>query len=179
MNRRVGYGLAVVASALTVYYGLPLFMAVISLGEICPYSPSGTTMCARSPSVPTTSIASLPPKALEPETAPLCTKAGIRYAGATAEGAEVCLTLTSDRRTWLEIGFKFVRASGCRLKTGEDATGRTYLEGPEPLTGRDGLTDSGFTAMIHGARASGVLGDSTICGHKRFQWSAREVVGER
>lgn len=36
MNRRVGYALAVLASALTVYYAAPLFVAVIRLGEICP-----------------------------------------------------------------------------------------------------------------------------------------------
>lgn len=179
MNRRVGYGLAVVASALTVYYAIPPFMAIISLGEICPYSPLGIAMCERSSSAPASSIPSLPPKALELDTAALCTKRGIRYAGATAEGAEVCFTLSPDRKTWLEIGFRFVRASGCRLKTGEDATGRTYLDGPEPLTGRDRLTASGFTARIHGARASGVLEDSTICRDKTFQWSAREVVGGR
>jgi hypothetical protein len=108
-------------------------MAIISLGEIYPCSPSGTTMCARSSSAPASSIPSLPPKALEPGTAALCTKPGIRYAGATAEGAEVCFTLTPDRSKWVEIGFRFVRASGCPLKTGEGCTtGKTYLEGLSP-----------------------------------------------
>jgi hypothetical protein len=112
------------------------------------------------------------PKAQEPDTAALCTEPGIRYAGKTAERAEVCFTLTRDRSMWAEIGFRFVRVSGCP----DETTGKTYLEGPELLPRRRRISVPGFTATIHGARASGTLEDSRICGKKTFQWSAREVV---
>jgi hypothetical protein len=34
----------------------------------------------------------------------LCKRAGIRYVGKTAQGAEVCFTLTRDRRALVESG---------------------------------------------------------------------------
>src|SRR5439155_13850346 len=104
--------------------------------------------------------------------AELCKKPGIRYAGTTAEGAEVCFTLTLDRSKWVEIGFRFVPASGCPHMT----TGEKYDESGDLLTGRRGrITAPGFTATIRGARASGVLEESKICGGKTFKWSARRV----
>jgi hypothetical protein len=129
-------------------------------------------VCAQFIDADTSTITSLPPKALEPDTAALCMKPGIRYAGKTAEGAEVCFTLTRDRTMWAEIGFRFVRASGCPVQT----TGKTYLEGPELLTRRGRISVPGFTASIGTVRASGTLEDLRICGKKTFKWSAREVV---
>jgi hypothetical protein len=159
MNRRVGYGLAVVATMLTLYYVIPFFLAVISVGEICAYSPAGTGLCAQGSPTPQTS-------------GPLCEEPGIRYSGRTNEGAEVCFTLTSDRSKWVEIGFTFVRASGCPDST---TAGRAHYEGPEPLAGPGRLTAPGFTATIRGSRASGVLEDSDVCPGKRFKWTARRL----
>jgi hypothetical protein len=167
MNPRIGLGLAVVAAALTVYYAFPGFVAILSLGEICPYSPAGTRMCAESaPGEPGSADGSR--TSPQPDTAELCKEEGIRYTGTTTEGAEVCFTLTSDRREWVEIGFSFVRASRCP----GGATGRTYYEGQEPLTGTGRLTASGFTGTIQGGRASGSLEDSKVCGSKSFKWGA-------
>jgi len=179
MNRQVRYaiGIAMIVGPLAAYYAIPLFLAVISLGELCPYSPSGTSLCARS----TTSAQTveLPPSAQtfldEPIEAKLCTKPGIRYAGTTAQGAEVCFTLTQDRRSWVEIGFRFDRASGCAHEGADYATGKTYVEGPGALTGPDRITVGGFEATIRGAQASGVLADSEICGDKKFEWTARRT----
>ena len=180
MNRQVRYaiGIAMIVGPLAAYYAIPLFLAVISLGELCPYSPSGTSLCARS----TTSAQTveLPPSAQtfldEPIEAKLCTKPGIRYAGTTAQGAEVCFTLTQDRSRWVEIGFRFDRASGCPHEAGTDsATGKTYFEGPGTLTGPGRITVGGFTATIRGPQASGVLGDSEVCGSKTFEWNARRT----
>jgi hypothetical protein len=189
MNRPLGYGLAVVATTLTLYYGIPLFLAVISLGEICAYSPAGTGLCAEGSPTPQTSGSLAPitspgsapgePGSVDdsktsPElnTAELCKEPGIRYAGRANEGAEVCFTLTSDRSSWIEIGFGFVRASGCPDST---TAGRAYYEGPEPLAGPGRLAAPGFRATIRGSRASGVLEDSVVCPGKRFKWSAGRV----
>jgi Tol biopolymer transport system component len=103
-----------------------------------------------------------------PASESICKKPGVRYAGTTREGAEVCFTLTRDRRNWLEIGFRFSRASGCPR-----TTGKTYYEGRAPVTGRGRIALPGFTATIRGAQASGVLEDAEVCGHKTFTWSAR------
>lgn len=108
----------------------------------------------------------------EPESAPLCKKPGIRYLGSTYVGAEVCFTLTRDRSKWVEIGYKFVRASGCP----GGRTGRSYVEGsPEPLLDSARIRAPGFTATLHGARASGVLGEPDVCGSKSFAWTAQRV----
>ena len=116
-----------------------------------------------------------PPVARPPTKAgKLCKKPGIRYAGATAPGAEVCFTLTTDRSNWVEIGFRFVAASRCAHPTGT-RTGKTYYGGREPLAGPGRIVVPGFTATIHGARASGVLKDSGVCGNKVFRWSARRA----
>jgi hypothetical protein len=51
MNRRAGYAmgsLGTVVGLLAAYYALPLVLAVISLGEICAYSPLGTNLCGPS-----------------------------------------------------------------------------------------------------------------------------------
>ena len=153
---------------LAVYYALPVSLGIISLGEICLYSPAGINLCETS-TVPTT-IVDLPPgvrTSPEPAGAKLCRKRGIRYAGTTAEGGKVCFTLTPDRSKWVEIGFKFVGASGCGV------TGDYRSEGLHPLTGPGRITEPGFTATIGGARASGVLENTTICPGKTFEWSAR------
>jgi Tol biopolymer transport system component len=103
----------------------------------------------------------------------LCKKPGIRYAGTTPAGAEVCFTLTPNRSKWIEIGFRFVRASGCPQTTGT-ATGKAYYEGQVPLS-HERIVLPGFTAFIGRARASGTLKDSEICRGKTFRWSARRA----
>ena len=113
-----------------------LGLAIISLGEICAYSPLGTGLCVRStPTKPDQQPASA--------VGNLCKESGIRYDGMTAEGAQVCFTLTPDRSKWVEIGFRFVRASGCPTGT---TSGRTYYEGSELLTvpGRIAVRHSGI-----------------------------------
>jgi hypothetical protein len=121
---------------------------------------STPTAAGRPPAVPPPSSAAVK----------LCKKAGIRYAGTTAQGAEVCFTLTPDRSKWVEIGFRFVRASGC-----PHTTGKTYYEGRDPLTDPGRIAIPGFTATIRGTRASGVLKDSRVCGSRAFKWSARRA----
>ena len=51
MNRLARYaaiGALALAAPLVLYCATPIFLAVVSLGEICPYSPFGTSLCARS-----------------------------------------------------------------------------------------------------------------------------------
>src|SRR3954464_1621112 len=107
MNRRVRYGigsLGVLVGLLAAYYALPLVLAVISLGEICAYSPLRTNFCGRSTG---------PPRVPAIREVVACKEDGIRYIGTTPEGAEVCLTVSSNGRELVETGFSFVRASGC------------------------------------------------------------------
>jgi hypothetical protein len=100
----------------------------------------------------------------------LCNRSGLRYAGTTAEGAEVCFTLTPDRSEWVEIGVRFVPANGCP----NSATGTVHKGGPLALSaGR--FTTEGFTATVRGDEASGELSDDEICGSKTFEWDARRV----
>jgi hypothetical protein len=177
MNRSVGYGLAVVATIVTLYYVIPFFLAVISVGEICAYSPAGTGLCAQSSATPQTAGPLAPitsQTSPEPDTEKLCKEPGIRYTGRTNEGAKVCFTLSSDRSKWVEIGFTFVRASGCPDST---TAASAYYEGPQQLAGPGQLTAPGFRATIRGSRASGVLEDSDVCPGKRFKWSAGRVPG--
>jgi TolB protein len=124
-------------------------------------------------STPTTAGRS--PAAPQPSSAggKLCKKSGIRYAGTTREGAEVCFTLTPDRSKWVEIGFRFVRASGCPHTAGT-TTAKTYYEGQVPLS-HERITIPGFTATIRRGRASGTLKDPEVCGSKTFKWSARRA----
>jgi hypothetical protein len=175
MKRRVRNGLAVVVGLLLVYYGTPVVLAIISLGEICAYSPAGIDLCGGSSSAPTTSGSPTPEPipSVEPTIAArLCKHPGVRYKGTTREGAEVCFTLTPDRSKWVEIGFRFVPASGCPHA---GATGMSYYEGSEPLTTPERISVRGFTATIQGAQAEGVLEDSTVCGNKTFKWTAHRA----
>jgi len=160
----------VVVGALVAYYVIPVFVVVISLGEICPYSPSGIGLCSQSaPTKPGPAAAAARPASALGK---LCKKPGIRYAGTTPQGTEVCLTLTRDSSKWLEIGFRFVPASGCPHA---GATGMSYYEGSEPLTTPERISVRGFTATIQGAQAEGVLEDSTVCGNKTFKWTAHRA----
>ena len=172
--RQAGYGVAGVLGLLAAYYLAPFALAIISLGEICAYSPAGTSWCEDGTTVP--NEAPRLPSTFPAPGEKLCRKRGIRYAGTTAEGANVCFTLTPDRSKWVEIGFTFVRASGCPHKPGvTSTTGKVNMDGPEELTGPGRITASGFTARIRGSRASGVLEDAQICGRKRFKWNARRA----
>ena len=106
----------------------------------------------------------------KPAKAKLCKDSGIRYAGRTVQGAEVCFTLSPDGSALIETGFSFVGASGCA----QDAEGTAYSDYPgtvEP-SGRI-VNPDGLTATIHGGRASGVFADSEICPGKKFTFTAR------
>jgi hypothetical protein len=165
--RRVGYGVAAILGLLAAYYVAPIALAIISLGEICAYSPAGTNWCGDF--MPAQKVGPLLPSMLPAFDEKLCSKRGIRYAGSSAQGSKVCFTLTPDRNKWVEIGFTFVRASGCPTA----GTGDVHIDGPVELTGPGRITAPGFAATIRGSRASGVLADARICGGKRFRWSAR------
>ena len=97
-----------------------------------------------------------------------CKKPGIRFAGTTAPGVEVCFTLSPDARTWLEIGYRFVGTRGC-----PGLRASVYVPGPHEGSGPARWISEAFTAKIHSARASGFIKDSVFCGGKRFEWSAR------
>jgi hypothetical protein len=105
----------------------------------------------------------------EPTASKLCKRAGIRYAGTTTQGAEVCFTLTRDGRTLVESGFSFVEASDCLGATGTD---HNFYLGRVDASGHV-QNSHGFTATIRGESASGVFGDPAICRGKKFAWSAR------
>lgn len=176
-SRSLGYGLAVVAALGVVYYTAPLVVGIVSLGEICPYSPAGTTICAGDEAGPATGP-NLPPglqTVLDAQQGKaLCSMAGIRYAGTTEDGAEVCFTLTTDRRQWAEIGFKVDGFRSCPGALGAaTTTGRTYYAGPQSLAGPRRISFSDFTGTISGPRAAGVLGDRHVCASKTFKWTAR------
>jgi hypothetical protein len=111
-----------------------------------------------------------------PETKPapmgLCTRAGIRYSGTTAQRGEVCFTVTRDHSRLLELGFRFVRANQCPGM----ATGTYYVEGEAgPTVTRDRVRSSGFTGDIEGTEATGILQDWDICKERTFAWRARRV----
>jgi hypothetical protein len=142
VNRRLGYGIGA---------------SVVVVGLLA----AGFYARSRDSSEPTT--------AARPVGGPLCTRPGLRYAGATRQGAEVCFTLSPDRREWVEIGASFVPASGCP----NSATGTRHAGGPVPLDAPGRITIDCFTATIRGEWASGVLSDSDICGSKTFAWTAR------
>jgi hypothetical protein len=176
-SRSLGYGLAVVAGLGVVYYAAPLAVGLISLGAICPYSPAGTTICAGKEAAPAT-VTNLPPglnTVLDAQQGePLCSEAGIRYAGTTEDGAEVCFTLTPDRRQWAEIGFKVDGGRSCPDSAGAGTVaGRTYYLGPERLAGPRRISFSNFTGTITGTRAAGVLSDRHVCESRTFKWTAR------
>jgi hypothetical protein len=102
----------------------------------------------------------------------LCKKQGIRYSGRTAQGGEVCFTVTEDHRRLLEVGFAFVPANRCP----EMATGTFYVSGEAgPTVSREEVRSSGFTGTFRGAEATGVLQDWDICKEKTFAWRARRV----
>jgi hypothetical protein len=102
----------------------------------------------------------------------LCKRKGIRYSGATAQGGEVCFTVTQDHTRLLEVGFTFVRANRCP----EMATGTFYFKGEAgPTVTRKQVRSSGFTGAIEGAEAWGVLQDWDICKERTFAWRAHRV----
>jgi|SRR5436309_3750917 len=164
MNRRVRYGigsLGAVVGLLAAYYALPLVLAVISLGEICAYSPLGTDFCGESTS---------PPRFPTIREVVACKEDGIRYIGKTPEGAEVCLTVSSNGKELVETGFSFVRASGCP----NGALGAVHSDSRATVDPSGHVESSeGLTATIRGAKASGVLADPEICPGKKFKWSAQ------
>jgi hypothetical protein len=136
---------------------LGIGVAVVAAGMLA------TALYAREPDEPE------PVTAAPPPTGPLCKLDGVRYAGATAQGAEVCFTLSPHRSEWREIGVSFIPASGCP----DAATGTRRTGGSLPFSSPGRLTMDGFSATIRGERASGTLSDSDICGSKTFEWTAR------
>jgi hypothetical protein len=164
----------------------PSFILVVSLVYDTPTAPAPTTVASPpSATLPGTTTAPAntvspapPPPATVPATTveltpgSLCSEPGIRYAGSTAEGGEVCFTLTVDRLYLVEIGWEFVRASGCP----ERAIGTSYIGPPAiPLNDPGRIDFGGLTATMDGPNARGTLDDSAMCGTKTFKWSAREV----
>jgi hypothetical protein len=101
----------------------------------------------------------------------LCKRAGIRYVGKTAQGAEVCFTLTRDRRALVESGYGFVEASRC--PGGSMGDDHNFYRGRVAASGRVG-NSHGFTAVIRGATASGTVEDPEICPGKKFRWRASQ-----
>jgi len=99
----------------------------------------------------------------------LCEKPGTRYISAPGQKVHVCFTLTPDRSTWVEIGWRFGSASGCP----GGSRGATSYDWGDKLASPGQITEPDFTATIRGARASGVLKDSAVCAGKKFKWSAR------
>src|SRR5206468_12093510 len=100
-----------------------------------------------------------------------CKEAGIRYAGKTASGVEVCFTLTPDGKGWLEIGFRFLHGKGC-----PNPPAGIYL--PEPFDGTnpvraDFVNGDIITGRIRGERASGVIRQSDFCQGSKLHWNAR------
>ena len=82
-------------------------------------------------------------------TSRICKRDGIRYSGATAEGGEVCFTVTEDHKRLLEVGFTFVPANGCP----EMANGTVHAGGEAgPTVTRDRVRSSGFTATSKARR---------------------------
>jgi len=97
-----------------------------------------------------------------------CKKPGIRYASTNAKGAQVCFTLSPSGKTWLEIGYLFIRGKGCPA-----APAAVYFPDPIDESEAARLVFDDFTARIHGTRAAGIIKDSNFCRGKRFEWSAR------
>jgi len=122
--------------------------------------------------------ANVPPAAQtylsQPLTATLCNKPGIRYAGSTTQGMEICFTLNAERTKWIEIGFKYECASSVGEVTA-NTSAESYDEGPGPLADGSRITATGFEATIAGARASGVLATAESCEMKTLTWSARRA----
>jgi len=158
VGRRIGIGAGVVAGLVVAYYALPLGLAIASLGEICAYSPAGTGWCdegsgSGTPNTPSTD----------------CREAGIRFTGKTAEGAEVCFTVSDDGRAVLEAGFGFVPESACP----GGAVGRVYRNGGGTVSASGRIENvADLTGTISGATASGVLRSAT-------RLSGQEVCVER
>jgi hypothetical protein len=167
-----GIGALAISGMLVAYYALPVGLAVISLGEICPYSPSGTTLCRKTGTTET--ISAPERKRIQRQLARgLCRKKGIRFSGKTTDGAKVCFTLSRDRKHWLEMGFTIVAASGCDADAGSIA-----VEASPPSTvDRYGhFEDSdGNTATIRGNTATGTFVGSDVCQGTSFRWTARRA----
>jgi hypothetical protein len=112
------------------------------------------------------------PESQERSSSKLCNKEGIRYSGTTAQGGDVCFTVTDDHKRLLEVGFAFVPANRCP----EMATGTVHAGGDAgPTVTRVQVRSSGFTGTIEGAEASGILQDWDICKERTFAWRARRV----
>jgi hypothetical protein len=169
MSRRIGYGIGSLGAGiglLAAYYALPLVLAVISVGEICVYSPLRTSLCGD----PTGGGPTSPPSVPTIHEVVACREDGIHYVGSTPEGAEVCLTVSPDGKELVEAGFSFVAASGCP----NGALGGVHSNATTAVDPSGHVASSiGLTATIRGARAPGVIANSKICRGKKFKWSAQ------
>jgi hypothetical protein len=101
----------------------------------------------------------------EPVDEAWCHLTGVRYVGTTEDGARVCVTLTSDRAAWLEVGYAFA------CPAAQAAENYVGAEGPIPFDESDRFKVDGFSARIDGSNASGVFTDD-LCGSTRFRWTA-------
>ena len=165
MNRRLLYAigsLGTVVGLLAAYYALPFVLAIISLGEICAYSPLGTNLCG-------TSTQTSEPPAQKIRELIACKEDGIRYFGTTPEGAEVCFTVSSDGRELVETGFRVVSVRDC-------SAGGVYSNSSATVDPSGRVESStGLTATIRGAEASGVFAAAEVCGGKTFKWTAHRA----
>src|SRR5437667_3181488 len=157
MNRRLRYaiGLGAVVGLVAAYYALPVALAVISLGEICAYSPLGTNLCGSSK------------QSEKHRELVACKEDGIRYVGTTPEGADVCFTVSSDGKQVIETGLVLVQAGACP----NGAPGAVYSNSPAAVDPSGHVeTDTGLSATIRGAEASGTFA-SEVCAGTTFKWT--------
>jgi len=175
--RAGGIGALAISAMLAAYYAIPLGVAVISLGEICPYSPLGTSLCGggeQSGRVTTGTISDAEFKRIQRQfSGGPCKKKGIRFTGKTTDGAKVCFTLSRDGRHWLEMGFTIVEASGCGADAGSIST-ESSPPGTVDPSGHFKDPD-GNTATIRGATARGVFVSSEACPGLTFAWTAHRA----
>src|SRR5436190_20209182 len=76
----------------------------------------------------------------------LCKKPGVRYLATTAQGVQVCFTLTTDRSRWVEIAWRFSSASGCPGGSRPGWAGATSYDWGNALDSAGGITEPDFTA---------------------------------
>jgi hypothetical protein len=173
LARHGGIGALVAVGLLGAYYAIPFVVAVASLGEICPYSPSGTKFCGSrgGPAVTTQTLSG--PELRHAKRllgGKLCKQRGTRFVGAAENGVRVCFTISRDRRR-VEMGFSFVAASGCQADSG---TASRDVPGTVDRSGHFEDSD-GNAITIRGDSATGMFVDSYVCPGEEFDWTAHRT----
>jgi hypothetical protein len=136
-------------------------------GEMKVISGAATGVAVAALSVATVAgCGSAPKKATGPHLG--CKRQGIRFTGRANPGVKVCFTLSSDAKSWLEIGFLSAGAEGC-----PGGPSAVYEPGPYERSAPGQIIFDDFTATVEGATASGVIENRYFCRGKRFTWTAR------